>query len=121
MCHALVPIGLWILTVLGLGLGLGLGTLDLGLGLDNFPKCLQICRYKHIICIQTDAVDSTEISLQLEGTKSTYNLHLQVEFENPHPTFRLVCVTIVQPGITAFIPCQNLNFFPNPVPSLCNY
>ena len=30
-----VPIGLWILTVLGLGLGLGLGTLDLGLGLDN--------------------------------------------------------------------------------------
>ena len=30
-----VPIGLWILTVLGLGLGLGLGILDLGLGLDN--------------------------------------------------------------------------------------
>ena len=25
-----VPIGLWILTVLGLGLGLGLGELDLG-------------------------------------------------------------------------------------------
>ena len=30
-----VPIGLWILTVLGLGLGLGLGGLDFGLGLDN--------------------------------------------------------------------------------------
>ena len=30
-----VPIGLWILTVLGLRLGLGLGGLDLGLGLDN--------------------------------------------------------------------------------------
>ena len=38
-----VPIGLWILTVLGLGLGLGLGTLDLGLGLDNMQK---VSRYQ---------------------------------------------------------------------------
>ena len=31
-----VPIGLWILTLLGWGIGLG--TLDLGLGLDNIRK-----------------------------------------------------------------------------------
>ena len=35
-----VPIGLWILTVLGLGLGLGLRILDLGPGLDNFMETI---------------------------------------------------------------------------------
>ena len=42
--------------------------------------------------------DSTNISLQLGSKKTTFNLHLQVVFENLHPTFRLVCVTIVRPG-----------------------
>ena len=37
-------------------------------------------------------------SLQVGSKKSTFNLHLQVVFENPNPTFRLVCVTIVRPG-----------------------
>ena len=36
--------------------------------------------------------------MQLGSKKTTYNLHLQLGFENPHPTFKMLCVTIVQPG-----------------------
>ena len=36
-------------------------------------------------------------SLQVGSNQRTFNLHLQVVFENPNPTFRLLCVTIVRP------------------------
>ena len=63
--------------------------------IDNEPAHLQVLVY---YLLSNWSLGSTNMSLQLEGTRSTYNLHLQVVFENPNPSWGLVCVTIVRPG-----------------------
>ena len=63
--------------------------------LDLEPAYLQVIEnYLLTNCSKV----SKQKSLQVGSKKSTYNLHLQVVFENPNSTFRLLCITIVRPG-----------------------
>ena len=63
--------------------------------LDLDPAYLQVqVHYLLTNCIYA----LKQKSLQVGSKKNTLNLHLQVVFENPNSTFRLLCVTIVRPG-----------------------
>ena len=70
--------------------------------LDLDPAYLQVqVHYLLTSCIYA----LKQKSLQVGSKKNTLNLHLQVVFDNPNSTFRLLCVTIVRPGPRA-PPCH---------------
>ena len=83
--------------------------------LDLDPAYLQVqVHYLLTSCIYA----LKQKSLQVGSKKNTLNLHLQVVFDNPNSTFRLLCVTIVRPGPRA-PPCHTPRTPAAPCPPGC--